>query len=312
MLQNISKLYPRFKPFYFTPECGFSPLNVSFGPLRNREILFVCSEPLIGVNLREIIEAMKLSEQFYFLKDIFDLNKDRVDIPGSKTTILNLGFSSPRLIYDSSEPESRFFPAIEDGRIAENRKFKYPLFVPEAGKKYNSVILLLHGLNERSWFKHLAWAQYLCESTGKPVLMFPISFHMNRSLPEWTDRNEMASGIEKRSAQYADIKELSIANFVMSQRLTDVPQRFFLSGYQNALDLTALLKDIKAGKHEIFEQNSSIDVFSYSIGVFLAECMMIANPDNIFDESKFVFFCRGIFVSGNERGIKVYNGQQSL
>ncbi len=236
---------------------------------------------------------MKLSEQFYLLKDLFDLNKDRIDIPGSETTIFNLGFSSPRLIYDSSEPENRFFPGSEDGQIAENRKFKYPLFVPQAGKKYNSVILLLHGLNERSWFKHLAWARYLCESTGKPVLMFPISFHMNRSLPEWTDRNEMVSGIEKRSAQYADIKELSIANFVLSQRLTDVPQRFFLSGYQSALDLTALLKDIKAGNHEIFEKDSSIDVFSYSIGVFLAECLMIANPDNIFDESKFVFFAGG-------------------
>jgi hypothetical protein len=236
---------------------------------------------------------MKLSEQFYFLKEIFDTQKDRIEIPGSTTTIYNLDFYSPRGIYDPSEEEYKGFPGSEDGKIIENRKFKYPVFVPENGRKYNSLILLLHGLNERSWYKHLAWARYLCESTGKPVLMFPFSFHMNRSLPGWMDRNEIISGMALRQAQYKDITDTSIANFVLSQRLTDVPQRFFLSGYQSALDLTALLKDIKAGKHSLFENSASIDVFSYSIGVFLAECLMIANPENIFDESKFVFFAGG-------------------
>jgi len=236
---------------------------------------------------------MKLSEQFYYLKDMFDLSKERIDLPGSATTIFNLGFSSPRVIYDPSDKESKDFPGMEDGSINENRIFKYPVFVPEAGKKYNSVILLLHGLNERSWYKHLAWARYLCESTGKPVIMFPFSFHMNRSLPGWTDRNEMQAGLEKRNAQYKDIEDSSIANFVLSQRLTDVPQRFFLSGYQSALDLTSLLKDIKAGRHSFFQAGTKVDVFSYSIGVFLAECMMIANPENIFDDSRFVFFAGG-------------------
>jgi hypothetical protein len=236
---------------------------------------------------------MKLSEQFYYLKDIFDINKDRIEIPGSTTTIYNLDFCSPRGIYDPFESENKGFPALEDGKITENLCFKYPVFVPEQGKKYPAVILLLHGLNERSWFKHLAWARYLCESTGKPVLMFPSSFHMNRSLPGWTDRNEILSGLEKRQAKYSDLTDSGVANLVLSQRLTDVPQRFFLSGYQSALDLTSILKDIKEGNHFLFEKSASIDVFSYSIGVFLAECMMIANPDNIFDESKFVFFAGG-------------------
>ena len=236
---------------------------------------------------------MRLSEQFYYLKDIFDLNKDTIEISGSNTKICNLNFSSPLGIYDPDENENANFPGREDGTISENRVFKYPVFLPESGRKYSSLILLLHGLNERSWFKHLAWARYLCESTGKPVLMFPFSFHMNRSLPGWTNKNEMLSGLELRNAKYSDIRDSSIANYVLSQRLTDIPQRFFLSGYQSALDLTSLIKDIRAGNHFLFEAGCRIDVFSYSIGVFLAECMMIANPENIFDDSKFVFFAGG-------------------
>ena len=236
---------------------------------------------------------MKLSEQFYFLKDIFDLEKDRIEIPGSKTTIYNLSFCSPRGIYDPSETDFNEFPALEDGRIKENLCFKYPVFVSEPGKKFSSAIILLHGLNERYWFKQLAWARYLCESTGKPVLMFPTSFHMNRSLPGWTDKNEVFSGMQARQLKYSDLAESSIANLVLSQRLTDVPQRFFLSGFQSALDLTSLLNDIKAGNHFLFGKSASIDIFAYSIGIFLAECMMIANPDNLFDESKFVFFAGG-------------------
>jgi hypothetical protein len=236
---------------------------------------------------------MKLSEQFYFLKEIFDIRKDRIEIPGSGTTIYNLDFSSPRRIYDPSEIEFKEFPAPEDGKIEENISFKYPVFVPETGRKFNSVIILLHGLNERFWNKQLAWARYLCESTGKPVLMFPSSFHMNRSLPGWTDKNELMAGMQMRQVKYSDLTDSSIANLVLSQRLTDVPQRFFLSGYQSALDLTSLLNEIKAGNHPFFEKSAAIDVFAYSIGIFLAECMMIANPDNIFDESKFVFFAGG-------------------
>jgi hypothetical protein len=236
---------------------------------------------------------MKLSEQFYLLKDIFDLQKDRIEIPGSKTIIYNLDYISPRGIYDPSELEFKEFPAPEDGKITENLSFKYPVFVPEGGRKYSSVIVLLHGLNERYWFKQLAWAQYLCESTGKPVLMFPSSFHMNRSLPGWTDKNELMAGVQARSAAYSDLTDSSIANLVLSQRLTDVPQRFFLSGFQSALDLTSILNDIKSGNHFLFEKSANIDVFAYSIGVFLAECMMIANPNNLFDETKFVFFAGG-------------------
>ena len=236
---------------------------------------------------------MKISEQFYFLKDIFDINKNHIEIPESRTNIYNLDFASQQGIYNPSDFDRLNYPAREDSEIAENRWFKYPVFVPAAGNKYHSAIILLHGLNERNWYKHLAWARFLCEFTGKPVIMFPISFHMNRSLPEWTDRNEIVSGLQLRHLQYRDIKDSSFVNLILSQRLTDVPQRFFFSGYQSALDIMALINQIKTGNHPVFRHDTSFDIFSYSIGVFLAECMMIANPENIFDRSKFVFFAGG-------------------
>lgn len=236
---------------------------------------------------------MKLSEQFFILKDLYDWNSNRIEIPGSSTTIYNYSFTSSKGIYDPSETEFQYFPAPEDGKILENLSFRYPVFVPEKDTKYSSFILLLHGLNERFWFKQLAWAQYLCESTGKPVVLFPSSFHMNRSSPEWTDKNELINGLQQRNERFTSLQDLSFANLVLSNRLTEVPQRFFLSGFQSARDLSSLIQDIRKGNHPLFEKSARFDVFAYSIGVFLAECMMIANPDNIFDESKFTFFAGG-------------------
>ncbi|MFA6853174.1 MAG: DUF6051 family protein, partial [Bacteroidales bacterium] len=58
-----------------------------------------------------------------------------------------------------------------DDSINENICFEYPVFTPSGRNRYNNdeAILLLHGLNERSWSKYLTWAEYLCNNSGKPV-----------------------------------------------------------------------------------------------------------------------------------------------
>ena len=48
-----------------------------------------------------------------------------------------------------------------DTLIPENRSFSYPVFTP-GNTKSDKVILLLHGLNERSWVKYLVWAYLAC------------------------------------------------------------------------------------------------------------------------------------------------------
>lgn len=236
---------------------------------------------------------MKLSEQYFLLKEKFNPLTREILLPDSDTRICNFDFFSPIGIYDDFVEKKIPFPATEDSGILENRKFTYPVFVPGKKTRYNSVIILLHGLNERSWNKHLAWARYLSESTDKPVILFPISFHMNRSLPQWSDRSEVLSDLEIRQSNYRDIQGASIANIILSSRLTEVPQRFFLSGYQSAIDLNCLLGEIGEGGHPLFLRDTRVDFFSYSIGVFLTECMMIAGNNKQFEESRFVFFAGG-------------------
>ncbi len=36
----------------------------------------------------------------------------------------------------------------------------------------------------------------LAEKTGNPVILFPLSYHINRGLPEWTDIHRMAGPLE--------------------------------------------------------------------------------------------------------------------
>ena len=73
----------------------------------------------------------------------------------------------------------------EDANIDENRKFYYPIFKPLSKRKFDKAILLLHGLNERSWDKYLCWAEFLCHYTQRPIVLFPLAFHVNRSQSGW-------------------------------------------------------------------------------------------------------------------------------
>jgi hypothetical protein len=50
---------------------------------------------------------------------------------------------------------------------------------------------------------------------------------------------------------------------------------------------------IKTGKHSIIPSGSRVNIFAYSIGAFLAEIIMMGNPENLFSESKLFMFCGG-------------------
>jgi hypothetical protein len=53
-------------------------------------------------------------------------------------------------------------------------------------------------LYERSWLKYLAWALNLAELTGSYVILFPISFHINRSPATWKDPRTMIHLLKDR------------------------------------------------------------------------------------------------------------------
>lgn len=241
---------------------------------------------------------MGYTEDFKALGKVFSLEHEQNEFSGSGVAYRNFSFRSDftRHLPDDnglSVIEKDYLTALSDREIAENKDFRYPVFLPDGCKKSDKVIVLLHGLNEKSWDKYLPWAHELVRRTGYSVVLFPISFHMNRTPSNWYDPRNMAGLSRFRENRYADQDCSSFANAALSERLDNKPERFALSGYQSVMDLLNLVNYISSGKHPVFKKGTEIHFFGYSIGAFLAQVLMIANPKGIFDHSRFVLFAGG-------------------
>jgi len=239
---------------------------------------------------------MEYTKTFNELKTIFTNENKKIAIPDSDIEIHNIGFKSDVPIND--------FSNINDTLILENRTFSYPVFTP-GNVKSNKVILLLHGLNERSWIKYLVWAYYLAQYTDSFVILFPISFHINRSPLLWKDPRAMINFMKDRNSTLGEINMSSFANIAISNRLTEDPMRFFKSGYQTTADIVKLLSGIRDGEHEIIPRTSNINIFAYSIGAFLAEIILMGNPENLLSGSKLFIFCGGSVFSNMQGSSKL-------
>ena len=235
---------------------------------------------------------MEYTERFDRMKSIFNSEKEEIHIPDSEMMIFNTFFCSDLPLNE--------FINEKDKLIPENQSFSYPVFTPgKAGS--NKVILLFHGLNERSWTKYLTWAAHLAAGTGSYVILFPISFHINRSPASWKDPHIMVPLLKDRNSSLGEVGLSSFANLALSNRLTEDPMRFFKSGYQTVEDIIRLATDIRSGNHPIVPKTDKIDIFAYSIGAFLAEIIMMGNPGNLFSDSRLFIFSGGSVFS-NMRG----------
>ncbi len=240
---------------------------------------------------------MQFTENYTFLKSIFNPSLEVNTIPGSKVEIRFFTFESPAEINSETEIlqelRGKLKGGAKDQSILENHKFYYPVFTPTGSNKNNKAILMLHGLNERKWDKYLVWAFYLAEKTGKSVILFPTSFHLNRGPENWLNVRELTKMVEERVLRFKDLHETTFANLTLSNRLTESPERFFLSGLQTANDIASLLKQIEQGEHPSFEAGTKADIFAYSIGGLLAQVLMMENPGNLLSDSKLFLFCAG-------------------
>jgi len=238
----------------------------------------------------------------YFLKfvqrqkelfDLFRIGKN-VKLNDSKIDIQTFEFESKTLIPFYSEMDANL---LHDATISENTCFNYQVFVPMGKPKSEAFILLLHGLNERNWDKYLSWAEYLVLQTGKPVILFPIAFHINRAPSVWGNPRSMKIVMDKRMTEAGDHRSLSFVNAALSERLSIEPYRFYSSGRQTIQDITLLTSQIKNGDHPLFATGASADIFAYSIGSFLSEILLMANPLNLFTTSRLFVFCGGSIFS---------------
>jgi hypothetical protein len=182
--------------------------------------------------------------------------------------------------------------SLPDHEISENFEFKYHVIYPslESTKK---AIILLHGFNERNFAKYLPWASLLASKTKAAVILFPIAFHMNRSPEKWVDAHLMRKVSNLRKKLYPNVIHSTLSNAAISVRISANPARFFWSGLQTFYDVITLTKLITQGKLDGIEKDSTVDFFTYSIGSFLGEILMMTNEGGIFDNSRLVTFCGG-------------------
>jgi hypothetical protein len=227
---------------------------------------------------------MEYTKDFNELKSVFNPEAPEIKIPGTSVRIVSEKFVS--------DIDPKDFLKRDDSSISENISFSYPVFIPE-DKSSRKVILLLHGLNERSWVKYLVWAYWLSQLTGSYVVLFPISFHINRSPSSWINPRMMQQFVKERSKDSGEIMMSTFANVALSSRLTEEPMRFFNSGYQTAFDIVKLMNQIRSGNHNLIPKGSRVNIFAYSIGAFLSQILMMGNPDNVFTDSKLFMFCGG-------------------
>jgi hypothetical protein len=260
---------------------------------------------------------MTYCEKYSLLERKHNLKDSLINVPELGINIHNMKFVSDSWIllpgakeYKCLKHDSTFsdkinfekyevfqhYPDIlkhDDIEILENREFSYTIFQKAGSGKADSVILLFHGLNEKHWNKYLPWAEKLVALTGKTVLLFPIAFHMNRSPADWSNPHMMNNVALLRRKFSRSITNATFANAAISARIQTIPQRFFWSGLQTFYDVVKLISEIKKDKHPLINPAATIDLFSYSIGSFLSEILMMANPRNYFSDSKLFMFCGG-------------------
>lgn len=206
---------------------------------------------------------------------------------------------------------------VADVMVMENRDFPYHVFQPNSCQKSGSMILLLHGFNEKNWNKYLPWAARLLEITGKTVVLFPMAFHMDRAPAAWSDARLMRAVSNRRKEEFPEIMHSSLLNAAISTRLHSNPQRFIWSGLQTFEDIRDFVMSCRKGEHPLFEKHATVDIMAYSIGGFLSEVLLLCNPDGLFSETRLFMFCGGPvfnrispvskFILDSEANVRLYS-----
>ena len=182
---------------------------------------------------------------------------------------------------------------IKDIFAKSNRSFKYQIIKPKGADKVKRVVLLFHGFNERDWSKYLPWAKEISDGTESAVVLFPLAFHMQRAPKEWSNTREMFKLSEERKQTYPNIENSSLTNVAISTRLHAMPHRALWSGLQTYNDVLQLMKNIKKDNNEHIDKDAHFDIFSFSVGGFLAQVLKMTNFNNYFKHSKVCLFCSG-------------------
>jgi hypothetical protein len=261
---------------------------------------------------------MDYYELFHFLKERVNYDDDRIELD-DRVRVVNRSFRSHHDWILSGEKDyvcpahgtllhepDPYVPGqgligeildLHDSHIPENREFRYHVFMPTGSARAREVVLLFHGFNEKYWHKYLPWAYELTVRTGKSVILFPITFHMNRAPMVWSDRRLMHRVCELRKHAYPEVIGSTLSNAAISSRLQARPQRFFWSGLQSYYDVLQLLGEVAGGEHPMLAPEATYDIFAYSIGCLLAQILLMADPTGVFADTRLFMFCGGVVLN---------------
>jgi len=189
--------------------------------------------------------------------------------------------------------------SLPDRSVAENRTVRCPIVFPgEArdGEVFDRACVVFHGLNERSWDKYWEWARAIADKSRCATVLFPIAFHMDRSPPSWANFGMMRGVSKARIARYPGLRQSSMVNAAISERLDENPGRFYISGLMAARDLGDLIASIRSGKVAGIGPEARLGFFGYSIGAFFLQCLCLAER-RFADSGRRFLFCGGPHLS---------------
>lgn len=200
---------------------------------------------------------------------------------------------------DAALKGPRFAPRADpllgapDRAAVENARFRCAVLVPRGAPPARRAVALLHGLNEKTWEKYYAWGARLALDLRRPVVLFPIAFHMNRTPAQWNSPRAMNAVAKERRALSPTLAAGSFANAAISVRLQAIPQRFFFSCMETVHDLRAFAALVRAGGVPGLAADCALDFFAYSVGAFLAETLLLGDEARVFGAARALLFCGG-------------------
>jgi hypothetical protein len=124
--------------------------------------------------------SKRLSDKFTLDHPRYELDENVVCYTYDFMSDVSFHFDDENECYGVNPEGSRL-----DSGEKENQNFRYAVLTPAKNRMFSEAIIMLHGLNERNWSKYLPWAYQLVLQTQKPVILFPIAYHINRSPLTW-------------------------------------------------------------------------------------------------------------------------------
>ncbi|MGH8058846.1 MAG: DUF6051 family protein, partial [Candidatus Entotheonellia bacterium] len=190
----------------------------------------------------------------------------------------------------------------QDRQELDNVAFACPLVLPRQGGPFQRVVIILHGLNESEYRKYFPWACTLA-SAGFPVLLFPLTFLINRRPRTWRGEDKTDQCLQVRQA-LADNMTATRYNAVLSERLDEHPERLFMGGQQSYFDLLDLVESLRGGTFVLdgqgadtlvplqpFVAGTRVDFLAYSIGGYLTLALLLGEQDRpTLSDSRAVIF----------------------